>query len=103
MSPQLLALLSAVSYAFCMLSARLGLRYSNATTVPYVAVLVNTVVLWPIVLFNGIPAVSYVALGWFLVGGSMQPVIRLFTYKGMARIGAARGYALRASAPLFSA
>src|SRR5581483_1701090 len=35
--------------------------------------------------------------------GSLQPAIRLFTYTGIAKIGAARSYALRASAPLFSA
>src|ERR1051325_153987 len=103
MSPQLIALASALSYAFCIISARLGLRYSNGTTVTYVSLLVHTLVLWPIVLFRGVPNVAPVALALFLVAGSLQPAIRLFTYTGMAKIGAARSYALRASAPLFSA
>jgi drug/metabolite transporter (DMT)-like permease len=103
MSPQLIALASALSYAFCIISARLGLRYSNGTTVTYVSLLVHTSVLWPIVFVRGVPSVPPLALGLFLVAGSLQPAIRLFTYTGMARIGAARSYALRASAPFFSA
>jgi drug/metabolite transporter, DME family len=103
MSPQLIALASALSYAFCIISARLGLRYSNGTTVTFVSLLVHTSVLWPIVFLRGIPSVASVAVVLFLVAGSLQPAIRLFTYTGIAKIGAARSYALRASAPLFSA
>src|SRR5581483_2994 len=103
MSPQLIALASAFSYAFCIISARLGLRYSNSTTVTYVSLLVHTSVLWPIVFFRGVPSVPLAALALFLTAGSLQPAIRLFTYTGIAKIGAARSYALRASAPLFSA
>jgi drug/metabolite transporter (DMT)-like permease len=103
MSPQLIALTSALSYAFCIISARLGLRYSNSTTVTYVSLLVHTSVLWPIVFLRGVPSVPLTALALFLIAGSLQPAIRLFTYTGIAKIGAARSYALRASAPLFSA
>ena len=103
MSPQLIALASALSYAFCIISARLGLRYSNGTTVTYVSLLVHTSVLWPIVFLLGVPSVAPPALVLFLGAGSLQPAIRLLTYTGIAKIGAARSYALRASAPLFSA
>jgi drug/metabolite transporter, DME family len=103
MSPQFIALASALSYAFCIISARLGLRYSNGTTVTYVSLLVHTSVLWPIVFVRGVPSVAPLALVLFLAAGSLQPAIRLFTYTGIAKIGAARSYALRASAPLFSA
>lgn len=104
MSPQLLALASAVAYAVCIISARLGLRYSNAATVTYVSLLMHNLTLWPAVfLTRGVPEVEPAALYWFLASGSMQPVIRLMTYKGVQRIGASRSYALRASAPLFSA
>jgi drug/metabolite transporter (DMT)-like permease len=103
MSPQSIALASALSYAFCIISARLGLRYSNGTTVTFVSLLVHTSVLWPIVFWRGVPSVAFVAVALFLIAGSLQPAIRLFTYTGIARIGAARSYALRASAPLFSA
>src|ERR1043166_49594 len=103
MSPQLIALASALSYAFCIISARLGLRYSNGTTVTYVSLLVPPAVLWPIVFLLGVPSVAPLALVLFLGAGSLQPAIRLLTYTGIAKIGAARSYALRASAPLFSA
>src|ERR1043166_7634479 len=90
MSPQLIALASALSYAFCIISARLGLRYSNGTTVTYVSLLVHTSVLWPIVFLLGVPSVAPPALVLFLGAGSLQPAIRLLTYTGIAKIGAAR-------------
>src|ERR1043166_7316588 len=89
MSPQLIALASALSYAFCIISARLGLRYSNGTTVTYVSLLVHTSVLWPIVFLLGVPSVAPPALVLFLGAGSLQPPIRLLTYTGIAKIGAA--------------
>src|SRR5258705_5483578 len=92
MSPQLLALASAVSYAFCIIAARLGLQYSNAATVTYVSLIMHNVILWPAVfLTGGVPEVAPAALYWFFAGGSLQPVIRLMNYSGIHRIGPGRG------------
>jgi drug/metabolite transporter (DMT)-like permease len=104
MSPQLLALGSAIAYAFCIISARRGLGYSNATTVTFLSLIIHTFTLWPAVFFlGGIPVVSAAALFWFLFTGSFQFVIRHLTYLAIKQVGAARSYALRATAPLFSA
>jgi drug/metabolite transporter (DMT)-like permease len=104
MSPQILALGSAIAYAFCIISARRGLRFSNATTVTYLSLSIHTFTLWPAVfLLGGIPAVSSAALFWFLFTGSFQFVIRHLTYLAIKQVGASRSYALRATAPLFSA
>jgi drug/metabolite transporter (DMT)-like permease len=104
MSPQLLALLSAFAYSGCIIAARRGLQYSTPITVTYVSLLVHTVTLWSAVfLTGGIPAVATLALVLFLIGGSLQPIIRLFTYTGIEKIGASRSYTLRATTPLFSA
>jgi drug/metabolite transporter (DMT)-like permease len=104
MSPQLLALGSAIAYAFCIISARRGLRYSNATTVTYLSLIIHTFTLWPAVfLTGGVPVVSTAALFWFLFTGSFQFIIRHLTYLAIKQVGASRSYSLRATAPLFSA
>jgi hypothetical protein len=45
MSPQILALMTALANAGCFVSARRGLVYSTPMTAAYVAVVVNTTVL----------------------------------------------------------
>jgi len=52
--------------------------------------------------YRGVPKVSSLALGLFFVTGTLQPVIRLFTYAGIFYIGASRGSTVRGSHPLFS-
>ncbi len=103
MSPQLIALYSAISYAVCIIAARRGLKYSTPVTVTYISLIIHTVTLWAAVfLTGGIPQVSAIAVILFVIGGSLQPVIRLFTYTGIEKIGASRSYTLRATTPLFS-
>jgi drug/metabolite transporter, DME family len=101
--PQLIALGAALSYAVSGIAARRGMRYSTPITVTLVSVSVHAVTLWTaLLLTSGIPSVSWWVLFLFVLTGTLQPVIRLFTYAGIFYVGASRGTTLRSSHPLFS-
>lgn len=101
--PQFIALAAALSYATSGIAAKRGLRYSTPITVTLVSVTVHAVTLsialW---LSGGIPEVSWWVLFLFALTGTLQPVIRLFTYAAIHYVGASRGTTLRSSHPLFS-
>ena len=101
--PQLIALAAALSYATSGIAAKRGLRHSTPLTVTLVSLLIHSVGLWILVLVtSGIPAVPPLALFLFFITGTLQPVIRLFTYAGIHHMGASRGTTVRGSHPLFS-
>jgi drug/metabolite transporter (DMT)-like permease len=79
--PQFIALAAALSYAASGIAAKRGLRYSTPITVTLVSVTVHAVslsiALW---LTGGIPEVSWWVLFLFALTGTLQPIIRLFTY-----------------------
>jgi drug/metabolite transporter, DME family len=99
---QVVALAAAVSYAASGIAAKRGLRYSTPITVTLVSVTIHAVSLSAAVLLTGgIPAVSWWVLFLFALTGTLQPIIRLFTYAGIHYIGASRGTTLRGAHPLF--
>jgi drug/metabolite transporter, DME family len=102
-TPQFIALAAALSYATSGIAAKRGLRYSTPITVTLVSVTVHaltlSIALW---LTGGIPKVSWWVLFLFALTGTLQPVIRLFTYAAIHYVGASRGTTLRSSHPLFS-
>jgi drug/metabolite transporter (DMT)-like permease len=101
--PQLIALAAALSYATSGISARRGLRYSTPITVTLVSLLIHALGLWALLLAtSGVPAVSPWVLFLFFITGTLQPLIRVFTYAGIFYMGAARGTTVRGSHPLFS-
>jgi drug/metabolite transporter (DMT)-like permease len=101
--PQLIALAAALSYATSGIAAKRGLRHSTPLTVTLVSLLIHSVGLCTLVLVtSGIPAVPPLALFLFFITGTLQPVIRLFTYAGIHHMGASRGTTVRGSHPLFS-
>jgi drug/metabolite transporter, DME family len=101
--PQLIALGAALSYAISGIAARRGMRYSTPITVTLVSVAVHAATLWAAVLLTGgIPSVSWWVLFLFALTGTLQPIIRLFTYAGIFYVGASRGTTLRSAHPLFS-
>jgi len=64
---------------------------------------VHAVTLWAAVLLTGgVPSVSWWVLFLFALTGTLQPIIRLFTYAGIFYVGASRGTTLRSAHPLFS-
>jgi uncharacterized membrane protein len=104
MYPQLLASLTAVSYAAALVSSRLGLKYSTPDTVTLVSILVQNATLWTAVyLTGGIPGVSWIAVGIFCIVGMFQMGVRILAYTGVLKIGASRSGSLQSIGPLMSA
>ena len=102
--PQAIGLLTAWTYGISIISARRGLQYSNASTVTLLSLISQTVILWTMVgVFTGLPDVGRSFLWAAVTVGFLMPVLRWLTYTGIAKIGAARGTALRSTHPLFSA
>jgi drug/metabolite transporter, DME family len=100
---QLVALAAAISYAASGIAAKRGLRYSTPITVTLISVTIHAVTLSAAVLLTGgIPEVSWWVLFLFALTGTLQPIIRLFTYAGIHYMGASRGTTVRGSHPLFS-
>ena len=103
MPAQLIALMTAISYATCLISARRALQYSTPMTAALASAIVQTVMLWSTVfLTGGIPEVSPVAVILFIIVGILQLGTRLFAYTGVAKIGASRSSTLQATSPLVS-
>jgi len=101
--PQLIALAAALSYATSGIAAKRGMRFSTPITVTLVSLTIHAASLWTLlILTRGIPRVSPLALALFFITGTLQPVIRLFTYAGIFYMGASRGTTIRGSNPLFS-
>jgi drug/metabolite transporter (DMT)-like permease len=104
MSPQFLALITAICYASALVASRRGLRYSTPDTVTWASILVQNTSLWAAVFVTGgIPRVSGMALGIFCIVGTFQMGVRLFAYTGVLKIGASRSSALQSVSPLISA
>lgn len=103
MSAQLLAWLTAFSFAIANVTVRHGMRYSTPLTATFVSLVVHTIVLWTAVLLtSGIPNVTWLAVGAIVLTGIVQPAMRYFQYKGMEKIGTSRAITLRNSYPVLS-
>lgn len=103
MSPQLLALFTALSYATANVSVRLGLKHSTATTATVTSLTCHTAILWSAVfLTGGIPEVPTAAILAITVAGVLQPVMRFCHYMGIDKVGASRAVTLRNSYPILS-
>lgn len=104
LSPQIIALASAISYAAANIAARFGMQHSNPVTMTLISFTTQTVVLWSIVLLSGsVPKISYFPAVLFVGIGFVMPVIRTLTYIGIVTMGASRSVSLRSSYPLFGA
>jgi len=103
-SAQLVALASTAVYAAGNLYARIGLVHSTPLMVTLISLIVQTVVVWTILLAKGgVPAIEPRALIIFIAVGAVLPIVRLLSYIGIARIGSARASSLRSTHPFFSA
>ena len=103
MPAQLIALAAALSYAISGIAAKRGLRYSTPVTVTLVSVAIHATVLWiALLIFRGVPMVSWWVLFLFVLSGLSQPILRFLTYAGIHYVGAAAGTTLRGAHPLFS-
>ena len=103
MSPQLLALLTALSFAVGNITARQGLIYSTPITATFISLIVHTVVLWTVVIcITGLPNVALMAVVVIAITGIFQPAMRFLHYTGMKLIGASRAVTLRNTFPVLS-
>ncbi len=99
---QVIALCASLSYACVLVTSRRGMQYSTPKTVTLISLIVHTVSLWTAVFVTGgIPPVDTVAVYVFVVAGMLQPIIRLFTYTGVHRVGASRSAPIRSTHPMF--
>jgi drug/metabolite transporter, DME family len=100
---QLIALAAALSYAISGIAAKRGLRYSTPITVTLVSVAIHATGLWiALLIFRGVPMVSWWVFFLFVLSGLIQPTLRFLTYAGIHYVGAAAGTTLRGAHPLFS-
>ena len=100
---QLIALAAALSYAISGIAAKRGLRYSTPVTVTLVSVAIHATVLSiALLIFRGVPMVSWWVFFLFVLSGVIQPILRFLTYSGIHYVGAAAGTTLRGAHPLFS-
>lgn len=104
MSGQLLAFITAISYASALISARRGLKYSTPATVTLVSILMQNLLLWTgVFATGGIHAVPWEGVALFSLVGIFQLGVRLLAYTGVEKIGASRSSALQSVSPLISA
>lgn len=104
MTVQIIAVAAAIVYAVSFILSKRGMRYSTPITITFVSLLMQTLVLFTIVLlFTGIPPTTPFVYLLFIVAGVLQMVVRQLTYIGIEKIGAARSGPIRASVPLWSA
>ncbi|HXG53018.1 MAG TPA: DMT family transporter [candidate division Zixibacteria bacterium] len=103
MSPQLLAWLTALSFAASNVSVRRGFAHSTPLTATFVSLLVHTVVLWTVLLTTtGIPEPNWTALAAIGLTGLIQPAMRHCHYTGIHKIGTGRAVTLRNTYPIFT-
>ena len=104
MLAQTVALLAAIVHALSFILCKRGLRFSTPITITFVSLLVQTVVLFGVVLtFTGLPSTSTLLFSIYVVSGILQALVRQLTNIGIEKIGTARSGPIRASVPLWSA
>lgn len=103
-SAQFVALASTAVYAAGNLYARVGLVHSTPMVVTLISLIVQTIVVWAILLGRGgVPSADPRALAVFIGVGVALPFVRWLSYTGIARIGSARSSSLRSTHPFSSA
>ncbi len=103
MTPQLLALFTAFSFALSNVTVRRGLLYSTPFTATFLSLVIHTVGLWTAVfLTGGIPHVAFAAVAAICVTGILQPIMRHCHYTGIHKIGTSRAVTLRNTFPFMA-
>jgi drug/metabolite transporter (DMT)-like permease len=104
MTVQIIALAAAILYALSFILSKRGFKNSTPVTITFISLLIQTVALFAItVTITGIPTVTPLVLMLFAIAGVLQAMVRMLTYIGIEKIGAARSGPIRASVPLWSA
>ena len=104
MSAELLALLTALSYATSNISARWGMRYSTPNTATLFSLSIHAVGLPAIVLITTGHSVgaSSGALYLVVITGVLQTVLRSCHYLAISKVGVSRAVTLRNTHPMLT-
>jgi uncharacterized membrane protein len=104
MTPEVIALLAALSYALFTVYGWQGLQHCTPLAATVVSLLARTITLWAAVfLTGGVPQFASHALIVFIGLGILQSATSLLTFVGLHKIGTARSQPLRNTYPLWSA
>ena len=104
MTVQIIALSAAIAYALSFVLSKRGFKNSTPITITFVSLLIQSVTLLTVGLtVTGIPSVTPFVFLLFAIAGILQAVVRMLTYIGIEKIGAARSGPIRASVPIWSA
>lgn len=100
---ELLALLTAFSYATSNIAARWGLRYSTPNTAVLFSLCIHAAGLSTIVLWTqGVPTVPRAALYLVVVTGVLQTMLRSCHYLAISKVGVSRAVTLRNTHPMLT-
>jgi drug/metabolite transporter, DME family len=101
----LLALLAAITSAFCVVLVRRNSANSNSFNMSLIITSVGLIVLWPMAIsFMGQETINLEGTLLFAVSGFLSPgIVRLFYYKGLRKLGASTNSAVFSIYPLYSA
>ncbi len=103
MTFELLALLTAFSYATSNIAARWGLRYSTPNTVVLFSLAMHAVGLSSVVLLTeGIPSVPHAAFYLVVITGVLQTILRSCHYLAISKVGVSRAVTLRNTHPMLT-
>ncbi|MCK0537243.1 DMT family transporter [Alcanivorax quisquiliarum] len=88
--PIVMALLSALMFAFTFLFVRIGVKTATTTTALWITLFVNVVFLWSLsLLIYGVQFQDWWQWRYFFLSGVFAPLLgRMFQFQGMARLGA---------------
>ena len=101
----LLALLAAITSAFCVILVRRNSANSNSFNMSLIITSVGLIVLWPMAIsFMGQETINLEGALLFAASGFLSPgIVRLFYYKGLRKLGASTNSAVFSIYPLYSA
>lgn len=101
----LLALLAAITSAFCVILVRRNSANSNSFNMSLIITSVGLIVLWPMaIIFMRQETINLEGALLFAASGFLSPgIVRLFYYKGLRKLGASTNSAVFSIYPLYSA
>ena len=102
---EIIAICSAMGWAFDSVLVRLGLRQSNIFAAMLMSYSVSITCMWGyLIATTPLDFLKSPAMIYYVISGCMQPLLaRALYYEGITRIGVARAGPLRGAEPLFAA
>jgi drug/metabolite transporter, DME family len=101
---EIIAICSAMGWAFDSVLVRLGLRHSNIFAAMLISYSVSITCAWSyLIATTSLEFLTSPAIIYYIISGCLQPLFaRALFYEGITRIGVARAGPLRGAEPLFA-